>query len=300
MKFYVGSDYNEKTKEVYPTNKSLNSYGDRVEGRLSNYTNTKVYVYYDGSEIGSGTTDRYGDFDISLNRRVYSVNDLRFYVKTSDDDYKVTLNRIAYIKGFPDGSFRPNANMTRAEAATMFARLLNNGDNFGTSKETIFSDSNYKWHSQAVNYVVNKGYINGYGDGTFRPDENITRAEFAQMISKYLEVNVSKSAFSDTEKHWAKDAISILYGNKAVKGYPDGSFRPDTQITRAEAVTILNSVFGRVSDTSSFANLKGYLKSFNDISTNGWYYADVMDASNAHESYRTSSSNDKEIWTKIK
>ncbi|NLY20162.1 MAG: S-layer homology domain-containing protein [Tissierellia bacterium] len=119
------------------------------------------------------------------------------------------------------------------------------------------------------------------------------------MISGYLTDNKSSRPFADTEDHWAKDAIAILNGNKVVKGYPNGTFKPNAEITRAEAVTILNSAFGRISENSSFVHLQSQLKSFSDINSNTWYYADVMDASNAHDSYRLNK-DEVETWTKVK
>jgi len=181
----------------------------------------------------------------------------------------------------------------------MFARLLNNSDNFGTTKTTKFTDANNQWYSEAINYVVNKGLISGYPDGTFKPNANITRAEFAQMISGYVTVGGNATNFKDVNDHWAKEAIEKLYGNKSVTGYPDGTFKPNDEITRAEAVTILNSVFGRVSNTQSFDSVKSSLKSFGDVKSSDWFYANVMDASNAHDSYRKSSTDDTEVWTKI-
>ncbi|RVU55583.1 S-layer homology domain-containing protein [Anaerosphaera multitolerans] len=381
LKFYVRSSSSSSSdKRVYPTGIDVYDGGYRVKGRLSDYKNTRVYVEYDGRSVGNGMTDSSGYFDIKTSSRVYDDSGLKFYVRTSDKtkaatitsakageykiegtaaDYaKVTikdsnnvtigsatadkngkftvyanrtlkagekltittsesgksdntitytvtgvkegdLKRIAYIKGYPNGNFKPHGDMTRAEAATMFARLLNNSDNFGTTKTTKFTDASNQWYSEAINYVVNKGLISGYPDGTFKPNNKITRAEFAQMISGYITVGGSATNFNDVKDHWAKEAIEKLYGNQSIKGYPDGTFKPNDLITRAEAVTILNSVFGRVSDTQSFENVKSSLKSFNDVKSSDWFYANVMDASNAHESYRKSTTDDTEIWTKI-
>lgn len=382
LRYFTGSSTTQSSKtKVHPSDIYLYNDNRRVEGKLTSYKNTKVYVYYDNDLIGSGYTNSDGKFDINLDRRVSSKSDLTFYVDsstnktkaasitsakageykiegtaaayatvtvkdkdnvklgsaTADKDGKFTiyanrtlksgekltittsesgksdntttytvsesktadLKRIAYIKGYPNGNFKPHGNITRGEAATMFARLLNNSDNFGTTKTTKFTDANNQWYSEAINYVVNKGLISGYPDGTFKPNANITRAEFAQMISGYVTVGGNATNFKDVNDHWAKEAIEKLYGNKSVTGYPDGTFKPNDEITRAEAVTILNSVFGRVSNTQSFDSVKSSLKSFGDVKSSDWFYANVMDASNAHDSYRKSSTDDTEVWTKI-
>lgn len=383
LKFYTNnSTSTSNQKQVYPSSISLSSDNYKVTGYLRDYKNTKVYVYYDGKEVGSGYTNSSdGYFSISTSRKIYNDSYLKFYVASSSDktkaasitsakagEYKIEgtaaayatvtvkdkdnvklgsatadkdgkftiyanrtlksgekltittsesgksdntttytvsesktadLKRISYIKGYPNGNFKPHGNITRGEAATMFARLLNNSDNFGTTKTTKFTDANNQWYSEAINYVVNKGLISGYPDGTFKPNANITRAEFAQMISGYVTVGGNATNFKDVNDHWAKEAIEKLYGNKSVTGYPDGTFKPNDEITRAEAVTILNSVFGRVSNTQSFDSVKSSLKSFGDVKSSDWFYANVMDASNAHDSYRKSSTDDTEVWTKI-
>ncbi|NLY20163.1 MAG: DUF1542 domain-containing protein [Tissierellia bacterium] len=126
LRFYIGSRSTDSIdKEIYPTSIRVSNDGYRVTG-YTNYKNTRVYVYYDGSSVGNGTTDRDGYFSISTDRKIYNDKYLRFYIAgTSTDDEKLEqLSRIAYIKGYPDGTFKPNSNMTRAEAVTMFARLI--------------------------------------------------------------------------------------------------------------------------------------------------------------------------------
>ena len=266
---------------------------------------------YDASnrKLGSITVNNSGVFTVFLDRALIYGETIKIEAKDekgaiSKLDYKVTKNAvetvkaISYIKGYPDGTFRPQANVTRAEAAQMFATLLNGGANFGTSSATRFSDASDDWFSKAVNYVVAKGLISGYPDGTFKPNESITRAEFAQMISGYVK-NEKKSTtdFQDVKDHWAKDAIDKLYGNKNVSGYPDGSFKPNAKITRAEAVTILNSVFDRNTSALSLNNVnKSALNKFSDVNEGFWAYYNIVDAANAHDRERLNSSSDVDIW----
>ena len=266
---------------------------------------------YDASnrKLGSITVNNSGVFTVFLDRALIYGETIKIEAKDESGnisklEYKVTKNAvetvkaISYIKGYPDGTFRPQANVTRAEAAQMFATLLNGGANFGTSSATRFSDASDDWFSKAVNYVVAKGLISGYPDGTFKPNESITRAEFAQMISGYVK-NEKKSStdFQDVKDHWAKDAIDKLYGNKNVSGYPDGSFKPNAKITRAEAVTILNSVFDRNTSALSLNNVnKSALNKFSDVNEGFWAYYNIIDAANSHDRERLNSSSDVDIW----
>lgn len=266
---------------------------------------------YDASnrKLGSITVNNSGVFTVFLDRALIYGETIKIEAKDekgaiSKLEYKVTKNAvetvkaISYIKGYPDGTFRPQANVTRAEAAQMFATLLNGGANFGTSSATRFSDASDNWFSKAVNYVVAKGLISGYPDGTFKPNESITRAEFAQMISGYVK-NEKKSTtdFQDVKDHWAKDAIDKLYGNKNVSGYPDGSFKPNAKITRAEAVTILNSVFDRNTSALSLNNVnKSALNKFSDVNEGFWAYYNIIDAANSHDRERLNSSSEIDIW----
>ena len=266
---------------------------------------------YDASnrKLGSITVNNSGVFTVFLDRALIYGETIKIEAKDekgaiSKLEYKVTKNAvetvkaISYIKGYPDGTFKPQANVTRAEAAQMFATLLNGGANFGTSSATRFSDASDDWFSKAVNYVVAKGLISGYPDGTFKPNESITRAEFAQMISGYVK-NEKKSTtdFQDVKDHWAKDAIDKLYGNKNVSGYPDGSFKPNAKITRAEAVTILNSVFDRNTTALSLNNVnKSALNKFSDVNEGFWAYYNIIDAANSHDRERLNSSSEVDIW----
>ena len=266
---------------------------------------------YDASnrKLGSITVNNSGVFTVFLDRALIYGETIKIEAKDESGnisklEYKVTKNAvetvkaISYIKGYPDGTFKPQANVTRAEAAQMFATLLNGGANFGTSSATRFSDASDNWFSKAVNYVVAKGLISGYPDGTFKPNESITRAEFAQMISGYVK-NEKKSTtdFQDVKDHWAKDAIDKLYGNKNVSGYPDGSFKPNAKITRAEAVTILNSVFDRNTSALSLNNVnKSALNKFSDVNEGFWAYYNIIDAANSHDRERLNSSSEVDIW----
>lgn len=273
-------------------------------------TDDEITVYdASGKKISNTYVNSAGVFTAFLDRALIAGETIKLEAKDKDKnitkiEYKVTKNAveevkaIAYIKGYPDGTFKPQANVTRAEAAQMFATLLNGGTNFGTSGATKFSDASDDWYSKAVNYVVGKGLISGYPNGTFKPNESITRAEFAQMISGYIKnEKAGSSDFEDVKDHWAKDAIDKLYGNKNVTGYPDGSFKPNAKITRAEAVTILNSVFNRNTNKNSLNNVNtSSLNKFSDVNESFWAYYNILDAANTHDRERLNSTSEVDIW----
>ena len=273
-------------------------------------TDDEITVYdANGNKISTTYVNNAGVFTAYLNRALINGETIKIEARDKDKnitkiEYKVTKNAveevkaIAYIKGYPDGTFKPQANVTRAEAAQMFATLLNGGTNFGTSQATKFSDASDDWYSKAINYVVGKGLISGYPNGTFKPNESITRAEFAQMISGYVKnEKASTSDFKDVKDHWAKDAIDKLYGNKNVNGYPDGSFKPNAKITRAEAVTILNSVFNRNTNKSSLNNVNtSSLNKFSDVNEGFWAYYNILDAANTHNRERLNSTSEVDMW----
>lgn len=273
-------------------------------------TDDEITVYdANGKKISNTYVNNAGVFTAFLDRALINGETIKIEARDKDKnitkiEYKVTKNAveevkaIAYIKGYPDGTFKPQANVTRAEAAQMFATLLNGGTNFGTSQATKFSDASDDWYSKAINYVVGKGLISGYPNGTFKPNESITRAEFAQMISGYVKnEKASTSDFKDVKDHWAKDAIDKLYGNKNVNGYPDGSFKPNAKITRAEAVTILNSVFSRNTNKSSLNNVNtSSLNKFSDVNEGFWAYYNILDAANTHNRERLNSTSEVDMW----
>ena len=295
-----------------PTVTSAEAGSTSIKGTATNGATVKAYDSK-GNYLGQAYADRYNKFSMTLNRKLvagekikivsyeigYKENSIEYTVKGQVAD----LYRMAYIAGYPDGKFHPNYKVTRAEAASMFARLINGSNSFGLSQVTKFNDASNAWYSQAINYITAKGLISGYNDGSFRPDTNITRAEFAQMISGFINAGYPGSAsanLKDIKGHWAQDAIDKVFGKKVVQGYPDGSFKPDNELTRAEAVTILNAVFGRTTTYSSINTVSNrtQLKEFLDVSSSDWFYYQVLDASNAHASYDTGYG--YEAWTLIR
>ncbi len=203
----------------------------------------------------------------------------------------------AYIYGYEDGTFRPEGNMTRAEAAAVLARLQ--GLDLSNKAKPDFTDVGSGWYNAVINAAVNAGYMKGYPDGTFRPDGKITRAEFAQMIKSIDKANSGAAPFADVKGHWAEAAIEQAHANGRITGYPDGTFRPNDQITRAEAVTVLNKLYDRSVNHGGLSDVHSDVVPFKDVAPSHWAYYEVIEASNTHEFYRTVKDQVGETWDKM-
>lgn len=198
-------------------------------------------------------------------------------------------NHFAYIIGddpAADGSVavRPTANITRAEVATIFYRLLDDAsrEKFVTT-ENNFSDVNQgDWYNNAISTVVNAGIFEGYDDGTFGPNKAITRAEFATIAARFSSIkHEGEALFTDIAGYWAEDSINCAAATGWVNGYDDGTFRPDNKITRAEAITLINRVLYRLVDAEGMLE-DGYVD-FVDNDPAAWYYIAILEASNSHD-----------------
>jgi hypothetical protein len=201
----------------------------------------------------------------------------------------------AYIYGYPDGTVRPEGKMTRAEAAAVFARLLAEGRNesIRSGAFTTFSDVNPgDWYAGYVGYLQSYNVLAGYGDGTFRGNAAISRAEFVTMAVRFYEAlrgesvtgNAGGPAFSDVyDSYWAVTYIRAAADSQWINGYPDGTFQGDRDITRAEVVTIVNRLLGREADRAYIdANLSS-LNRFSDLkNAYYWAYYNIMEAANSH------------------
>lgn len=213
------------------------------------------------------------------------------YMLNGEDHY-------AYIKGYPNGSFKPNATITRAEAASIFYRLLTDSTRktYSTTYNTFKDVPAKAWYNTAVSTMAKLGIVNGGSDGYFRPSDPITRAEIAAMIAR-CDGNSYGNAytnFSDVKGHWAANYIARAYELGWINGYGT-TYAPDKYITRAETVAILNRVLNRAPQTTS--DLLSGLNTFNDVSVTSWYYLDVEEAANSHT--YTRKTNDYEYWDKL-
>lgn len=207
----------------------------------------------------------------------------------------------AYMFGYTDGTVRPNGYITRAEAAALVTRLLGL-DTFASAAEPAFTDTPSSWYNKAINAAVNRGIMKGYPDKSFRPNAPITRAEFTQMISTIDNKPYGVAPFADVVGHWAERPIGSEYQAGRIKGYPDGTFRPNAFITRAEAVVILNKIFERNYDAMSAMNAKNkeYIKRFIDLAPSFWGFNDMVEATNTHLFKRRVKGSVQEDWVEVK
>ena len=224
-------------------------------------------------------------------------------VEIEDDDALGlnTTDHFAYIVGYGNGEVRPQNNITRAEVATIFFRLLTDDvRDENLTKTNRYSDvTRADWYNTAVSTLSSMGIITGYPDGTFRPNAAITRAEFAAIAARF-DSNGDKTTakFSDIATHWAKDEISIAYNNGWITGYPDGTFGPQRDITRAETMTLVNRVLNRQPETEDdlLPNMTVWTDNANP---NAWYYLAVQEATNSHY-YEFTTNSQYEKWTELR
>ncbi len=204
-----------------------------------------------------------------------------------------------YIIGYTDGTIRPDNNISRAEVATIFFRLLNDDvrDKVMTT-DCDFSDvAEGSWCRRAIATLNSLGIIKGYNDGTFRPNAEITRAELATIISRFADLDVNTKTFSDISGHWAQKYIELAAGNGWINGYKDGTFRPDEKIIRAETFAMINRVLGRVTENVSDLLPQSDMNMWSDnMDEDAWYYKDVQEATNYHKCERVGESV-YEKWT---
>ena len=224
-------------------------------------------------------------------------------VEIPDDDALGlnTTDHFAYIVGYGNGEVRPQNNITRAEVATIFFRLLTDDiRDENLTKTNRYSDvAATSWYNTAVSTLSSMGIITGYPDGTFRPNAAITRAEFAAIAARF-DSNGDKTTakFSDIATHWAKDEISIAYNNGWITGYPDGTFGPQRDITRAETMTLVNRVLNRQPETEDdlLPNMTVWTDNANP---KAWYYLAVQEATNSHY-YEFKTNSQYEKWTALR
>ena len=221
------------------------------------------------------------------------------------DDVPTGLNgddHFAYIVGYPDGNVKPGGNITRAEVATIFFRLLTEDVRTANSTQSnSLSDvSRGQWFNHAISTLSSMGIVKGNPDGTFDPDAPITRAEFAAIAARFDDKNTNTTSnFSDIASHWAKDEIGIAANKGWINGYPDSTFRPDQYITRAEAMTLVNRVLNRLPEKSEDL-LDDMIKWPDNADASVWYYLAVQEATNSHDYSDKSDADKYEKWTKIR
>jgi len=209
----------------------------------------------------------------------------------------------AFMKGYTDGTFGPSRNMTRAEAVVMFSRLLQK-----TMTETGNYRNNYypdvkagDWFSNEVGYMQGLGVLADYSrDERFRPNEPVTRAEFAALAAHFDNLALSSTnVFSDVSaSHWAVKYINSAAAKGWITGYEDGSFKPEANITRAEVVTLVGRMLERKGDLAYLTANAGTLpRTYSDFTTGHWAYLAIMEASIGHDYVKNSAG--EESWTAV-
>ena len=207
-----------------------------------------------------------------------------------------TSDHFAYVQGYPDGTVKPAGNITRAETAAILFRLMDEGSRktYYSTKSGFRDVATGSWYNTYVATLNNAGVITDSSNGYFRPNEAITRAELAAMLANFTETAGAANYFNDVSaRYWAANAIAICAKLGWITGYPDGSFRPDRNVTRAELMAMINRATGRA-PKSADAFLPG-MKTWSDNTADKWYYLDVQEATNSH-SYTVK---DSEKWTAL-
>ena len=299
----------EKNPGTYGV-EDLKGNGQIEQGKTPIYTNEKAALYIKEKENNQ-------EKEIA----VFPKPSVSYTIKSSSGSHSGgsrpslnTKDHYGYIIGYPVDYYtgqpttdqtkkpvRPEGKITRAEVATIYFRMLTD-----ESRTKFWSQSNSysdvkagDWFNNAVSTLSKAGIIAGYEDGSFRPNGYITRAEFATIAARFFDVTYNgKDLFPDISGHWAKDYINQAANKGFVNGYEDGTFKPDRNITRAEAVTLVNRTLDRHPDKSHFT--KDMLVWPDNMDQTKWYYADMQEATNSH-TYQMKENSDKtkyENWTK--
>lgn len=253
-----------------------------IEGTMTAAGYTYDVVYVKKSSGGSGV-------QIESPNKPEKDNSLKFN----------TADHFAYVNGYPDGTVKPEGNVTRAEVAAILYRVMD-ADCVKTYETTRCSFSDVvrgDWFNTYVATLENAGVIvDTRTNGKFRPNEAITRAELAAMLAQFADIKSAANSFNDVSaRHWASDEIAVCAKMGWINGYPDGSFRPDATITRAEMMAMINRALDRT--PKSVSDLLSGMKTWSDnANTDAWYYLDVQEATNSH-TYTKSGTH--ETWKKL-
>ena len=248
-----------------------------------------------GSGSGSGDTDDPGEENSGGNSDGDPNPDENGGTDGADvSKWLNTEAHDAYMEGYPDGSFRADGLMTRAEAAQMFFNLLK--DPAADSPAPFRDVREDAWYADAAGRLAELGIINGYPDGTFGGGRTITRAEFAAMAVRFADTvpEAPSCSYRDVLKRgWAYESIASATEYGWFQGYPDGTFRPEDDITRAEVCTAVNRMLGRSADRAYIEEHSGEIRSFRDLSETHWAYFDISEAVNVHDFSDTAGN---EVW----
>lgn len=257
--------------------------------------NTILYAIYN-DEDGDAVDVNYGDAEnaITTTEETTETTSSGFSqeVPSTPEPTDDVITHNSYISGYTDGTFRPSASITRAEACTILAKAL--GLTTGYSSNSFSDVSSSDWFAGSVDAIKNSGITSGYSDGTFRPNNPITRAEFVTLIAKAKGLSGSYCSFSDVSGSWAYNYICGVTNEGWVSGYNDGTFHPDESITRAEVVVIVNKMLGRTPDSKYIA--ASYENLFSDVESSYWGFDQIFEACRTHYVKKSNYSTSAETW----
>ena len=207
------------------------------------------------------------------------------------------LTHMAYLNGYPDNTIRPQGSITRAEVATIFARLKVGETNIPSAKANYGDVNSSDWYAKYIAFVTDNKIMEGYEDGSFKPNDKITRAEFTAVVARYNSLADMTSTFEDVIGHWAAGYIGSVTNKGWINGYPDGTFKPEKDISREEVATMVNKMLDRKVDKDGLNNLG--IKNFKDLDNSSWSYFDIVEASNSHKSVRRTLGDIMENWREL-
>ena len=207
------------------------------------------------------------------------------------------LTHIAYLNGYPDNTIMAQGSITRAEVAAIFARLKVGEANIPTSTANYSDVNSSDWYAKYIVFVTDNKIMEGYEDGSFKPNDKITRAEFTAVVARYNSLADMTSTFEDVIGHWAAGYIGSVTSKGWINGYPDGTFKPEKDISREEVATMVNKMLDRKVDKDGLNNLS--IKNFKDLDNSSWSYFDIVEASNSHKSVRRILGDILEDWKRI-
>ncbi len=269
---------------------------------LSKYTTQKEGYSFDGWYSDKELTEKVTSVKITSDTVLYAKwveGDNGYEEKPNYKPDIFAAEHNAYIVGREGGYIEPNANLTRAEAATIFFRLIDKDVRAeGITKENVFNDVNHEdWFNTAVSTLANLEVLQGRTQDTFAPDATITRAEFVTIVARLLDTGYTgEDMFTDISGHWAKEYINIATSIKWANG-DSSEFRPDDNVTRAEAMTIINRALNRLPENAS--DLLDEMVTFVDnADENAWYYVNIQEATNSHD-FEMKEDGVHEKWTKL-
>ncbi|SDD64219.1 Cna B-type domain-containing protein [Peptococcus niger] len=301
---------NTKNKPNPPTEKVITKYvdeqgndlikpkdGENPKENISGYK----YVKTEKTTEGKETTIRH--IYKKVERRSHGGGGSAFWntKPVPDDGLLNKEDHKAYMFGYPDSTFLPNRNMTREEVTAMFARLLKDYPKERRSYVIPYNDVTASdWSYEAIGFMTEKGIVKGYEDGSFKPTEAISRAEFAAMAARFDKlVDGRGNPFFDVpDSHWALSSINSAAAKGWVSGYPDGSFKPERKITRSEVVSISNIMLDRFADKDFVRNHLGEMIEFTDLTEVNWAYFPIMEATNGHD-YTRKAAEKEEDWSRL-